>query len=222
MANAQESIRDFAEKIAKFCTGRGIKVLLEWLEQQKSGVIDRSEPMKGMHLPFIDIASSKKKSRVQGQAFGPPDSLRQPPSKDARIKQLKTISVDLLFRAKPLSNEYKALYSAAFDAHSCCRSLDLHLMRLHQIYEEKRLSLKDVVDWRLPKSGVFQENMQYYVDQIKSLHSKNQNHHHISLIIIGKQAQEKKKEEEEGQSAQVEFEKQQKDKRNYVHTKTIF
>lgn len=220
MANAQESLLDFAEKIAKFCTGRGIKVLLEWLEQQKNGIANRSEPMKGMHLPFIDIASSKKKSRVNGQTFGFPDSLRQPPSKAARIKQLKTISVDLLFRAKPLSDEYKALHTAAFEAHSCCRSLDLHLMKLHQIYEEKRLSLKDVVDWRLPKSGVFQENMQYYVDQIKSLHTKNQNHHHITLIIIGEVAKEKK--EEEGRSDQVEFEKLQKDKRNYAHTKNIF
>lgn len=220
MANAQESIQDFAEKIAKFCTGRGIKVLLEWLEQQKSRVGGRSEPMKGMHLPFIDIASSRKKARISGQIPGIL-SLRPSVAKATRIKQLKTISVDLLFRVKPLSDEYKALHEAAFDAHTCCRSLDLHLLRLHQIYEEKRLSLKDVVDWRLPKSGVFEENMQYYVDQIKSLQTKNQNHHHITLIIIGKQAQDKKV-EQESQSAQLELVKQQKERRNYVNTKNVF
>lgn len=221
MANTQESIRDFAEKIAKFCTGRGIKVLLDWLDQQKAIGLHRTEPLKGMHLPFIDIASSKKKARTSGGFSGFSGGLRQPPTKETRIKQLKTISVDLLFRAQPLSEDYKALYSAAFDAHLCCRNQDLHLMRLKQIYEEKRLSLKDIVGWRLPKSKVFEEQIHYYVDQIKSLHTTSQSHHHITLILVGELAK-KKAQEAETEKAQLELDKQQKDRRNYAQVKNIF
>jgi hypothetical protein len=133
MINESDTISRFAEKIAKFCSQRGLKVLLEWLEQQKKGSSDKRAPLKGMHLPFIDIPHTKKKARNDTSNSSYQGILKRPPSNGIRLKQLKTISVDILFLAKPLSESYKSLYQNAFDTHRCSRSQDLHLFKLKQI-----------------------------------------------------------------------------------------
>jgi hypothetical protein len=217
MLNESDTISEFAEKIAKFCSQRGLKVLLEWLEQQKKGIDDKRTPLKGMHLPFIDIPHKANKKTKNDPSFHSYQGLlKRPPSNGIRLKQLKTISVDLLFLAKPLSDSYKSLYQSAFDTHRCSRSQDLHLFKLKQIYEEKHLSLKDVVGWKLPKAMVIENQLKYYVDQITSFHNSTQNHHHITLILIGELAK-KKAEEERGKKEQLELAEQQKKERNYIH-----
>jgi hypothetical protein len=216
MIDKSDTISEFAEKIAKFCSQRGIKVLLEWLQQQKKGDLDERVPLKGMHLPFIDIphnVNKKPKNDTSINAYQ--GILKRPTSNGIRLKQLKTISVDLLFLAKPLSNAYKSLYQCAFDTHRCSRSQDLHLLKLKQIYEEKRLSLKDIVGWKLPKSLMIENQLKYYVDQIASFHNSSQSHHYITLILIGEVAKNKG-EEIRGQKEHLDLADLEKNKRNYI------
>ena len=90
MINESDTISEFAEKIAKFCSQRGLKVLLEWLEQQKKGALDKRTPLKGMHLPFIDIPHNvTKKVKNNSSTNSYQGILKRPPSNGIRLKQLK-------------------------------------------------------------------------------------------------------------------------------------
>src|SRR4051812_18675407 len=68
--------------------------------------------------------------------------LKRPDPAKLRLKQMKKISLDLYYHAKPISSAYKSFYQAAFDAYRCCQQQGLHLLNLKQNYEEKCHPLK--------------------------------------------------------------------------------
>ncbi len=214
MALPNEQVEKFAEKVSKFCTQHGLKAMLRTLVSKKTSQDRSKQGMRALHFPSINGLETKKRPKLTTATSNTLLKAPQP-------KETKKISIDLLFRAKPLSKTYKSLYGAAFDAHKCCRDQDLHLYRHKQIYEQKRLSLKDVRGWKFPNALIAKKQLNYYVDQIQTYKGRRSSTHRIKMIVIGEEGK-KKQEEQKRLKDHLEFEKQLKEKRDYGNQKSLF
>ena len=134
---------------------------------------------------------------------------------------MKKISTDLLFKVKPLAGERQSLYSTAHGAYNCCREQDLHLFKYNEIYEEKRLSLKEVKGWKIGKALSAKKHLDNYVNQMKTGRSNTKTPYSVKMILVGEE--KKRQEEEEKQIKEhLSLEKEQKDRRNYQTRNTTF
>ena len=212
MVKSNREVEEFAEKVARFCTQNGLKAMLRALASKNQMSDSKRAALKALHFPTLDRLQPKKKNSTNL----PKTLLRPLPN-----KRPKKISIDLLFRAKPLSENYKLLYGAAFDAHKCCRNQDLHLYRHKQIYEQKRLSLKDVKGWKFPKTFIAINQLNYYVDQIQTFKDRRSSPQHVKMIVVGKEGT-RKSEEEKRIKEHLEYQKLLKAKRDYINQKSIF
>lgn len=218
MEAENEQVEKFAERVAKFCTQHGLKAMLRALVSKNRAPKTASSKLSALHFPTINAPGRAKKRTIPTSKTPPLKTILKRPEN----KQTKKISIDLLFRAKPLSKGYKSLYGAAFDAHKCCRKQDLHLYRHKEIYERKRLSLKDVKGWKFPKSLIAKSQLDYYVDQIQTFKGRQSDAHRVKMIVVGEEGK-KKREEEKRMKEHLELEKQMKEKRDYINNqKSLF
>ncbi len=213
MVRKEPAIEEFAEKIAKFCAQNGLKSILRALVSKGQANGPNKQALKALHFPTIGKIAPKAPLPTLGQ--------QKPPSLLCKPKQTKKISIDLLFRAKPLSSNFKSLYGAAFDTHKCCRDQDLHLYRHKQIYEQKRLSLKNIRGWKLPKPFIAKDQLNYYVDKMQTHKGAPSPHHKVKMILVGEEGR-RQKEEEAHLKEQLELEKQLRTLREYPTQKPTF
>lgn len=226
--SSEKKYEEFAEKVAQFCTENGLKAMLRALVTNSRVKEEKNIKINALHFPSMSNLTKAKKKAFEGQKKPPfqntkteSNGLVQTLLKNPAPKPTKKISIDLLFRAKPLSKGYKSLYGAAFDTHKCCRNQDLHLYKQKEIFEEKRLSLKDIKGWKLPKSLIAKKQLDYYVDQIQTYKGRNSPSHKIKMIVVGEE-DKRRHDEERRIKEHLELEKQLKEKRNYINQKALF
>ncbi len=212
MVKKSEVVEEFAEKVAKFCAQNGLRTILRALVAKSQTDESKKQSLKALHFPTIDKITKKPFS---SREITPPLLLTKP-------KQTKKISVDLLFRAKPLSSNFKSLYGAAYDTHKCCRDQDLHLYRHKQIYEQKRLSLKNVRGWKLPKPLIAKNQLNYYVDQMQTYKEGSTSPIHTAKMILVGEEGRRQKEDKARFKEQLELEKQLRERREYSTKKPTF
>ena len=150
---------------------------------------------KGMKLPTMELSFRKNRGT-------PPAA---PPMKNP--KKMDTSEFD---------NKRVSFVRSAYVAYKCCQSQNLHLFQLQKIYLEQKFILKGVVGWKLPKKKFVQQQLKTLVDGMKFRSNPYKNH------LITWIAQLKKSDEEKSSEAQLELQKQGKEKRNYSINKPIF
>lgn len=112
------------------------KVAECFTKRDNSVIKSERKPIQSMRLPSFNIP------------------LKKPLSAVFRSKQMKKISVELFYLAKPVTSGYKSFYQAAFDTYRCCQQQGLHLLNLKKIYEEKCHPLKKAKRWKLQETTV--------------------------------------------------------------------
>jgi len=213
-------LNSFAEKIAKYCSRKSSKALPCLLNKGGKRTFCSH---KTMRIPFRNMPknyclssgyqSNRNKLGVK--------LLHRPAPIGFRLKQMKKIPVNLLFKAKPITINFRSFYQSAFDANKACRAQDLHLFKLKQIYFEKNFHYKDISPWKLPKAVIIETQINYYLNKIKDIKSTRETQHSITKILIGK-ATQKAQEDLERLNKHLDLQKQQQDRRNFRKSGSIF
>lgn len=191
----------FAEKIAWFCTHNGLKTIVQ-AHYACNGEI-KLFPASVLHFPKMNWLPQWRYRKT------------------AKHK-IKKISVDLLFRARPLSHSFKEFYEAAFDAHKCCRKQDLHLYSYNEIYERRRLRNKHVCGWKIPKGIAARKQLNYYADNIKRIVKQGSSSYQVEMVLLGEEGRIRKQEEKRLKE-HLELQKQLKERRDYyANPRSIF
>ncbi len=167
----------------------------EFSPKKEVATLNSGNKLKGMKLPTMEFSLDKKRA----------SPLSVPPMKNPQKMNMTD------FDSKRVS-----FVRAAYVTYKCCQNQDLHLFQLKKIYFEQKFVLKGVVGWKLPKRKIVQQQLKSLVEGLK-FRSSNHKSHLVTWI-----AQIKKSEEEKSHDAQLELQKQGKEKRNYSVNKPIF
>ncbi|MBM3193101.1 MAG: hypothetical protein FJZ59_02565 [Chlamydiae bacterium] len=151
--------------------------------------------LKGIRLPSLELNFLKKAPKV---------SLELP------IKNPMRMTIEDCDKKKV------SFIRSAYAAYKCCQKQDLHLFQHRKIYLEKCFSLRGVVGWRLPKKKIVQQRLRSLVDGLK-FNTDGYKSHLITWILKLKEPQEEKIMKEH-----IELQKERKERRAYLNSKSIF
>lgn len=151
--------------------------------------------LNGIRLPSLESNFNKKQSK---------------PSPEIPIKNVKKMTIADCDKKKV------SFIRSAYEAYKCCQRQDLHLFQHKKIYLEKCFCLKGVVGWRLPKKRIVQERLRSLVDGLK-FSTEGYKSHLITWILRLKNTEEEKIIQE-----QLDLQKERKERRSYLTSKSIY
>ena len=206
-----EQVEKFAKKIVQFCSENGLKAILRVLMSKSEAKEGEPPPFKALHFPTSKGLIPKETSQKK--------DLSNPQEKKSEKANTKKISIDLLFRTKPLSKKFKKLYREAYDTHQCSRNQDIHLYRNVEIYERGRLTRKAIHGWKLPKAVIAKTHIGSFANQIQAPNRTSSHKHRIQRVILGAK---NRLLQEERLNTHLELQRQMKERRDYPTQKSLF
>ncbi len=174
------------------------------LKERLNACLDPKRGFKAitlLHLPSLTLASqgAKKESLL----------LQKP-------KPMQKIAVKALYELAKRENK-EDIHHTAFDTHLCSRKQELHLFHYARLFQECHFPAKKVVDWKLPKLGFLQKLIWAYTQLLAKENLKVP-----ATREFAKNVGNSKEDENKEVSHQLALQKEQSDKRNYLHSKPIF
>jgi|JI9StandDraft_1071089.scaffolds.fasta_scaffold148224_1 hypothetical protein len=127
-------------------------------------------------------------------------------------KPVQKIAVEALYE-----DENEGIHNTAFGTHLYSRKYDLHLLHYAKIFQENHLPTKKIVDWKLPKL-VFLKTLISKLVTSQSYKARAL-HNFEKLTSL---PEEKEQEDDKKIREQLSLQKEQSEKRNYLHSKPIF
>jgi hypothetical protein len=196
MKRDEGSLAQFAEKVTSCCN-------LNTQKEAKKEPLSLKKGEKTIRLPTIAIPKQFSHDLCNSDS----SPLEKP--KSIRLKQMKSISVDLLYQAKPVTNHFRELYRSAIDAYQACQSQDLHLFRHQQVYCQNAAAVpKRVRGWKLPQQLMAAKCINESALSTKTQEQSEWSHGQIKKIEVGKAIPET-------EAQQIELHRQQLDKRPF-------
>ncbi|MCI5052335.1 MAG: hypothetical protein MRY21_04260 [Simkaniaceae bacterium] len=173
----EDDYRDFAQKIALVFYHQGVSALMSANKKKES--------VKGFHLPYNSVAQRLPTTSLERLT----GSFQKVSNKVGQVKPSSKISTDKLFESRSIASDFNELFDIAFNAHRFCMKQDLHLLKFKQLFLEHGLSVKQVMNWKLPKSLLNKKSVEKWMVHLNAMYEEVSRDFKIDLL-------EKKKSEE--------------------------
>ncbi|MCH9613143.1 MAG: hypothetical protein S4CHLAM102_16490 [Chlamydiia bacterium] len=106
------------------------------------------------------------------------------------VEKSETVSVNILYRKKPLSDSYQKLFHSANRTGECCLAQDLNRFWFDQWQPVDHDSLKKAIEWNLPNFETIEHNLNLFVGQRMTKPQSHLDSLHVTIILTEDQPDE--------------------------------